>query len=142
MNCREALGSDLHSIQLLLKQSGLPYEDCEDHIKNFIVLDDAGVVIGAGGLELYGELALLRSVVIHPAYQGRSYGQQLYRQLKSKAIDAGVRQLFVLTETADQYFIKRGFQSIPRDAAPERIKHTKQFSGLCPASAMVLLCNI
>lgn len=142
MNYREASKRDLTAIQSVLKQSKLPHEDCEDHLDNFIVIEENDIIIGVVGMERYGDFALLRSVAVLPAFQGRGLGHELYNRLKAKASNAGVNQLFIITETASDYFKNRGFKPIERVDVPEFIKKTKQFCGLCPSSALVMTYRI
>lgn len=106
MTWRSASDQYLQSIQSLLKLSGLPFEDCGEHLRNFIILEKDNQLIGVGGLEIYGEVALLRSIAVLSSYQGRGFGHKFYNQLRAKALENGVKQLFLLTETAEQYFIQ------------------------------------
>ena len=139
---RSATLNDLDAIQRLLKSEGLPYEDCGSHLQHFLVFETAQQILAVGGLEVYAQHALLRSLAVAMAYQGQGLGSTLYVELKNRALSLGVEQLFVLTETAIQYFTKRGFKQIDRGDAPGSIKNTKQFSLLCPQTAVVMCLSI
>jgi amino-acid N-acetyltransferase len=142
MNFRAALKSDLRQIEEALQNSGLPYEDCVDHLQSFVVLEKEGSFVGCGAIELYGHRTLVRSIVVLKKYRGQSAGDLILPKLKEMASSHGVSELFLLTVTAEAYFIKRGFHTIVRDDAPEVIKNTKQFSGLCSTSAIVMLSEL
>jgi amino-acid N-acetyltransferase len=142
MKSRPATSNDLSAIQSLLMSQRLPYEDCASHLPHFFVIEVDNKIIATGGLEIYFRQALLRSLAVAPAFQGRGFGNALYLDLKNYASDLGVEQLFVLTETAVPYFAKRRFVQVKRSDTPESIQKTKQFSGLCPATAVVMCLDI
>ena len=50
--------------------------------------------------------------------------------------------LFRSTQGADAFFARHGFRAIDRDAAPPAIRQTRQFAGLCPASARLMLLSL
>ena len=58
-------------------------------------------VVGVAGLELYADGALLRSVAVDPALQGRRVGHQLTEAAVAMARDHGVENVFLLTTTAE-----------------------------------------
>ncbi len=91
----------------------------------------AGVV----GLELYGTEALLRSLAVAPAYRHVGMGKALVAYAEAAATGRGVSDLYLLTTTAAPFFARLGYQPLPRAEAPEAIRTTAQFSGLCPASS-------
>jgi N-acetylglutamate synthase-like GNAT family acetyltransferase len=47
-------------------------------------------------------------------------------------------ELYLLTETAAQYFAARGFEIVSRDSAPDALKQSWEFKLGCPSSAKVL----
>lgn len=138
MNFRSASKADLNKIEKMLRLFDLPYEDCKHHLNHFVVVEENGEIIGTGGMELYGDIVLLRSFAVCKKYRNKAIGKRIYFKIKGSAIEQGVREIYLLTETAEQYFEKLGFNSINRDLVPEPIKQTKQFSSLCPASAIVM----
>ena len=138
MNIRTASKADLQAIQGILKELALPFEDCDVHIDNFIVAEHAEEVIGIGGVEHYGDVALLRSIAVVKARRGEGLGETLYSEIESRAKSLNVKELYLLTETAEQYFKARGFHVVSREAVPAAIEQTQQFSSLCPASATVM----
>lgn len=138
MKFRTASNNDLAQIIDILKHVNLPYDDCQYHLDSFMVIEKSEEIIGVGGLELYKETALLRSVAIVDKFQGHSIGDRLCSKLINQATKLGITEIYLLTETAEAYFKNRGFVTIRREEAPEPIKQTRQFSGLCPSSATVM----
>ncbi len=140
MNFRKATDSDLNFIKAMLKQENLPYEDCQHHLDNFLVLQEIDKIIGVGGIELYNKFALVRSIAVLKEYRGQGIGLSIFSKVKQYAMENGVEEIYLLTETAEAYFSKLGFVTISRDIVPKPIKQTKQFSSLCPSSAAVMQC--
>jgi amino-acid N-acetyltransferase len=55
------------------------------------------------------------------------------------ARERGVRRLYLLTETAERYFLARGFERINRSAVPAAIASMEEFRGACCARAAYLM---
>jgi len=136
---REARKDDLKAIKSLLDNSSLPFVDIEKHLLNFLVLEAEGKIIGTIGAEFYGETALLRSLAVDKGYQNKGYGQNLYNALISKIKKMNVNNIYLLTETAEGFFNKLGFQKTARGSAPPSIRQTNEFSTLCPEGAVCMV---
>ena len=130
--------ADLSQLQALLRENGLPGEDCAQHLPAFVGIFEASRLIAAGGLERAGNDGLLRSVVVDPAYRGRGLARRVTDYLIGEARRHGLDPVYLLTETTDDYFTRFGFARVPRDAAPEAVSQTRQFAGLCPDSAVFM----
>ena len=111
-------------------------------LSNFLLLEDDNKIIGIGGVELYGKIALLRSITILKEYRGKSLGISIFSKIKKYAMEHEVGEIYLLTETAEDFFGKLGFIPVSRDIVPLLIKQTKQFSALCPSSAVVMKCAL
>lgn len=94
-----------------------------------------GDPVGAGGIERYGAVGLLRSVVVEETARGNGYGAAICRALEAEARADGVETLYLLTTTATDFFAERGYAELERADAPAAIRETTQFDELCPASA-------
>ena len=131
---------DEKEIVKLLSQAKLPAQDLTlEKLEHFLVAKAKdGSVIGAVGVELYQDVGLLRSLVVHPAYQGKGLGKWLTREVESIAQQRSIKTLFVLTTTATEFFPKLGYQVIQRDRAPMSIAKTEEFKTICPVSAVCL----
>lgn len=128
----------LGSVQSLLEDNGLPFEDCAQHIDNFVGVYDEDELIAFGGLEILNKKGLLRSVVVREGYRERGLAGLIIEDLHEKARMSGLQDIYLLTETAQRYFEKLGYQNVSRADLPEEVKATQQFLSLCPASAQVM----
>lgn len=129
---------DCAKVALLLKMNGLCISDIDSCLEGFVVVRNNGNLIGTGGLEFFGEAALLRSVAVETLYRGQKIGEKIYDELIKNAKEKGVKNMYLLTIDADGYFERFGFKTINRDAAPETIQTHAQFTELCPGSAIVM----
>jgi amino-acid N-acetyltransferase len=135
---RAAEPNDREGVERLLVDAGLPLDGVRDHFGCFFVVDDGGQIIGAAGLELYGQHALLRSVVVATGTKGTGLGTLLTRRVMDEAVARGARGIYLLTTTAEDFFPRFGFVRITRDDVPEAIRVSREFQGACPASATVM----
>ena len=134
-----ATPSELSAIAALLREADLPHEDIAPHLGHFLVArDESGNVIGAIGAEVGAPDALLRSLVVAPAFRGRGLGEQLLGRLENAAAGWDVERWWLLTRTAEKFFTARGFAPAAREQAPDAIQRTRQFSGGCCTSAVCL----
>lgn len=134
--------NDLPLIQALLIENQLPYLDVGHHLDHFILAKESGNVIGCVGLEICGEYALLRSLAVSLAFRSEGIAGNLLSSMEVYAIQHNVSYLYLLTITAENYFSRRNFFKIEKAEAPESIRHTKEFLGLCPASAICMYKKI
>jgi len=120
-----------------LEDADLPTEDLGESGRTFFAFEDAGRRIGFGGFELYGEDVLLRSVVVLPEARGKGYGHAVTEAVLGRAREAGARNAFLLTTTAESFFEHEGFARIERATAPASILATKQATTICSTAALL-----
>jgi len=126
----------LERVKALLADANLPAEDLtEAHCQGFFYTGSSRAPTGIVGLEMFGDVALLRSLVVAPAGRNAGAGSALVRHAEEHARGRGVRGLYLLTTTAEAFFDKRGYTRVARETAPAAIRATKEFAGLCPASS-------
>jgi amino-acid N-acetyltransferase len=127
---------DLDRVTALLAAAQLPVEDLTaTHCRDFFFTGPADAPTGLVGLEILGDVALLRSLVVAPAGRNTGAGTALVRHAEEYARARGIRGLYLLTMTAEAFFARRGYKRAPRDSAPATIRATKEFAGICPASS-------
>lgn len=132
----------LEEIQNLLKNSGLPYEDIGTHLNDFLCMLNKEEIIVVGGMEIYDDVALLRSLAVMEGKRNEGLGQMIYSELIEHAKSKNIKQIYLLTETAEKFFLKNGFTKVERNEIPEVIKNTHEYKVLCAESAIVLMKNI
>jgi amino-acid N-acetyltransferase len=135
---RAATEHDLAAVERLLAESRLPLAGVAEALPTFTVAEVDGELVGVAGLEVCCDNALLRSVAVAPAWQGRGLGRALVGRVIAEAEARGLRALYLLTTTAEHYFPSFGFRTTTRDAVPEDVRDTGEFRGACPASAVVM----
>lgn len=118
-----------------LAAASLPTEDISEKVTLFGLFDGSKKLLASGGLELFGEVGLLRSVAVDASMRGRGYGQRITREVENCAKERGVKGLYLLTTTAKAFFVTLGYQEADRQTAPGPIMTTSEFSQLCPSSA-------
>lgn len=139
MEIRPARAADFDAATGLLHNAGLPVEDLtEDRIGDFLVASIDGSAVGVIGLEVFAGVGLLRSLVVDPARRGARVGRALVRELEAHARRCGLSELWLLTIDADGFFAKLGYRARERDAAPDEIRHTAEFTTLCPGDAVLM----
>jgi len=134
----KATDKQRQNIIQLLQTEKLPVDDLPPSLDNFFVAIDNDNVIGAIGLELYGDCGLLRSMVVMKEYRNKNIASQLVLQLENYAKAKHINCMYLLTETAPQYFEKKGYEKITREEVPEQLKTSSEFNHVCPASAIVM----
>lgn len=136
---RGARQEDRSGIIRLLSDAHLPIDDVEQHLERFFVAEDAAEVVGVGGFEpCAGGALLLRSFAVAPDYRNQGVGTGIFERICEQAEDAGASDLYLLTDTARDYFERLGFVVIAREQAPDGVRQTGQFARLCPASALLM----
>jgi amino-acid N-acetyltransferase len=135
---RLATAADYPAVVALLEAAGLPTAGVPRALGDFLVADTESGLAGAVGLERYGSAALLRSAVVRPGDQGTGIGASLVRALLDSARDGDVREIYLLTTTAERWFPRFGFAPIAREQVPEAVRASVEFREACPASAAVL----
>lgn len=83
---------------------------------------------GIAGLEIHGSYGLLRSLAVAPEFQAKGCGKALVDRIEVYAKDRGLKRLYLLTNTAENYFAKRGYVRVERAHVPEPIRRTSEFS--------------
>lgn len=133
---------DLKTIINLLQENGLPYQDIEIGNKEFFLAYDNSLFVGIIGLEKFDNIGLLRSLAVKDEYKNKGYGIKICKTFITYAKNQQIKELYLLTCTASEYFKRLGFTEIIRDELPKKIKQTKQFSQLCPCSAICMALKI
>jgi amino-acid N-acetyltransferase len=135
---RQARPADRIAIDRLLEQTDLPRVGIGEWLKHFWLAETDGDVVGLAGLEMYGDAALLRSVVVVPAWRGSGLGARLVKDALERARQAGCEKVYLLTTTAERYFPRHGFVPITREEVPQSVQASVEFQGACPASAVIM----
>jgi amino-acid N-acetyltransferase len=133
------LGADeLPEAIALLDATGLPSADLETSRVRLLGVRDSQGLEGIIGIEELGEVALLRSLAVRHDRRQSGLGSSLVAELERSAAEAGVRVVYLLTTTAEGFFVRRGYARVAREAVPAMVRATREFSALCPSSSAVM----
>jgi len=114
----EALIADYAKKDVLLPRSLA--EICEN-IRDFIVVEDRGRIIGCGALHLYGpHLCEVRSIAVDPTAQGHGAGRLVVNALLKEAERQKVSCVCLFTRIPD-FFGRLGFTVAQRESLPDKI---------------------
>jgi amino-acid N-acetyltransferase len=130
--------NDLPDVLDLLARSGLPEAGLAEHVATTLIAQVDGHVVGSACVELYGGAALLRSVAVDADLRGQGVGRQLVASALALAQAQQAREVYLLTETAADYFAQRGFVPIERTLVHPQVVASVEFTTACPTSAQAM----
>lgn len=139
---RPGARGDAAAVEALLIEQSLPTAGVAEMFAvdptQFLLAEDGDEVIAVVGIEVCSEHALLRSVAVRSDWQRRGLGHALVARAVAHAEGRGIAALYLLTMTAEHYFLRFGFTRITRDEVPAAIASTVEFTSACPASAVTM----
>jgi amino-acid N-acetyltransferase len=139
LKIRKATSSDLLIISTILSSHKLPLQGLQHHLENFLVAEAEGTIIGTIGLEHYDETGLLRSVAVLPQYQSKGIGDRLVNTMIEYAKEKNIKQVYLLTETAQKFFEKKGFTPVERSEVKGEVLTSEEFVTACSESALCMM---
>ncbi|SFF34656.1 arsenic resistance N-acetyltransferase ArsN2 [Thermoflexibacter ruber] len=122
-----------------LIEAQLPYADLGEATELFVLLDAENKVIGTAGLEWYGQNILLRSVSVSKCSQGKGIGKQILLETEGIARSRQAKGIYLLTETAKDFFEKNNYVITPRQSIPQEVLTSPQFTSTCPSTATAMV---
>jgi amino-acid N-acetyltransferase len=123
-------------VKELIAQCDLHTEDITaEMLRHYIVARKGNRILGVVGLEAVGKACLLRSLAVDQAYRNQKIATKLMTSIEKYAKMMGVEVLYLLTMTAEEFFLKSGYERTDRQSAPAEIKATAEFKSLCPDTA-------
>lgn len=148
LSTRQALLPDaarIHGIIAPYAEQGvlLPRAIAEisENIRDFVVAESDGRVIGCGALHLYGmHLAEIRSIAVEPECRGKGAGRALVEALLGESHCHSVTCVCLFTRTPE-FFGHLGFSLAQRDELPDKIYKdcaTCPMLTCCDETAMVV----
>ena len=130
---------DYADIAALLGAAELPADDLTpEHLADFLVMRDGDTLAGVVGMDVRDDVALLRSLAVDARSRGAGVAGRLVAELEAGARARGVRELYLLTTTADGYFAHHGYDRIAREEVPAILREHPQFLSLCPSTAVCM----
>ena len=133
-----ASGGDLDAIRRLLLAALLPSGDLGGPNQRFIVARQNGRVVGCAGLETFGEDGQLRSMAVHWTSRNSGLGTRIHEHLLFEAVKAGVRNLYVVTTTAADFFARQGYRKIQPADVPPGVVGSEEYTTFVPGGGVVM----
>jgi amino-acid N-acetyltransferase len=130
--------TDLPALHALLEYCELPTAGVDSHLDTMLVAWDGQHLVGSAGLECYGTVALLRSVAVAPHLRGKRLGERLVLAALDLAERLGIDTVYLLTETAQDFFPRFGFTAIERSEVPPVLHASAEWTTACASTAQAM----
>ena len=120
---------DMPRVRAILELTGVGTKDAtDDRWPDVFLVRCDGEIVGSVMVESYDEAAVLRSLAVIPERRGHGFGWMLADHAASRARDRGARRLYLLTETASDFFgEKLGFRQIDRATVDPAVAASPHF---------------
>ncbi|HVL32113.1 MAG TPA: HAD-IIA family hydrolase [Actinomycetota bacterium] len=132
---RPAAGPDLPLIASMLHQGGLIAGAARERIGRTVVAESDRKPIATASWEPFGDKALLRSVAVSDEHRRSGTGTLVVASMLRKILESGIRDVYLVTETAERFFTACGFRTIDRGELPEEIERHPQVARECSITA-------
>jgi len=136
MAVERALPSDMPAVEALLSAAGLPLDGASEAFGLGVVAREDGGIVAAAAIERFGASGLLRSVVVAPGRRGTGQGRALVAVAEGLAREAGINELYLLTETAVDWFPRLGYEVVDRATAAAAVGESVEFTTVCRDSGV------
>lgn len=129
---------DWPALRELLTASDLPLDGAAEAFSTGVVMRDGGDLVGCAAIEPYDGAAVLRSVAVRHDHRGRGLGQALVAAAEDLARERGASELILLTETAEPFFARLGYDVIDRGVVADDVAGSIEFAVACPSTAVAM----
>jgi len=127
---RLARPEDVPAITKLIEGEWMPAIEVAEWVGGFFVLDDDGNLAGCAGIEIYGEAAVIRSVVVAESLRGTGEGVRLVEQSLAYARENGAKRCYLFTMGAVTFFPRFGFERCALDDFEPAVRDSWQYRGV------------
>lgn len=129
---------DRPRVREVLTKCGLPIDDIDTSPVDFLVMREAGQVVGVVGLESADGVGLIRSLAVLPSLHSQGRGGALVAAAERLAEQRGIDDLYLLTTTVPGFFALHDYLRVHRGSVPLALQRSAQFASLCPTSAVCM----
>ncbi len=130
---RPATTADMERIVQLLSDNDLPSCGLEGSSQEFWLAVKKEEAVGVIGLGKSGKRGLLRSLAVAKAYRNNGIAKALLGEALLNARQAKIEELYLLTGTAKDYFLRKGFNLIGRETLPPMLLQDAGMENACSA---------
>ncbi len=138
LNIQSAEPKDLAAVTDFLTAQDLPVTDLGEENVDLYLVHDEGELVATIGLEKYGTTGLLRSLAVKETFRNQQLAEKMIKGFFAVCEAKEIAEVYLLTTTAEKYFLKRGFLPVDREKVPTVIRQTREFKSICPSSAIVM----
>ena len=125
---RPAHRADFEPVKALLASVGLAEPARDVQMASFFTLRNETGLGGVVALEVHGDDAILHSLAVDQQFRGAGYGWMLADVAVSQARWRGVRRIYLLTESASDFFAaKFGFRVVDRSTLSKPVANSETF---------------
>jgi C_GCAxxG_C_C family probable redox protein len=140
LEIRRAGLEDVRAVRALLSICQLPSTHLSQGQAIIFVAETERGIIGAGALEPAGDgCAILGSLAVMPGYRKQQIGRRLVQRMFAYADERGLEKLFLLTQTACDYFLHIGFEPIDHRLVPCCLSQSALFRELSPIDGRLMV---
>jgi len=136
--------ANLNEVRQLLEVCGLTSKGLGTGNGDFLLLVNVSnkKVQGVIGWEIFDDSALLRSLAVREDYRQCGRAKILVEQAIEQLRTDGRTQLYLLTQTAEDYLKKFGFVVIERQNIPDGLLAQSELKDTCPQSSVCMYRQI
>jgi UDP-N-acetylmuramate: L-alanyl-gamma-D-glutamyl-meso-diaminopimelate ligase len=141
---KPARRGDMADVRKLLGGVGLTEEPARDEqFPSFYVLTNEQGMVGSVALDVLGDDAILRALAVDSECRGAGYGWMLADMAVSQARWRGVRRIYLLTETASDFFAaKFGFRVVDRTTVSKQVAASETFAAPTGAGLVAMRLDL
>lgn len=133
---RRATPEDVPQLGALILSGDLPPLFIGEFLEGFIVADHDGEIVACGGLELYDDCGMIRSVVVDERLRGGGVGRAIARLLEDDARAYGARVVYLFTEHALPFWKRLGYDEIADEEWEDAPRAGWQYRFVIPRRAI------
>jgi len=112
---RGATRDDVPALADMIASENLPPFFIEEFLDGFLIAERGGAMLACGGVESYGDCAVLRSIVVAPEARGLGLGRDIGDRLITVGRERGARHLYLFTMDAWAFWKRLGFEDVGLD---------------------------
>lgn len=124
---RRGRSSDTPYFARLIVAGELPPLFIEEFVEGFVAVEHGGELVGCGGLEIYGDCGVIRSVVVDERARGQRIAQRIAALLMEDAREAKLNDAYLFTMDAYTFWRRLGFVDAPLDTWKEAPRSCWQY---------------
>ena len=140
---RPAHREDMVAVRRVLAVTSLEEPARDEQQGSFFVLRNEDGTVGCVSLEVLGNDAILRALAVDSKFRGAGYGWMLADMAVSQARWRGVRRIYLLTESASDFFAaKFGFRVVDRSTLSKQVGASETFTRAARAQQVAMRLDL